>query len=159
MEYTTYEELTNLLFDKIKDSFPNMTQEEVYEIAETYINPSCVKFSECKQDLFDRDEVNKRFNYKLNYWNTDILVRFILIEWLESNYINTSVMLKQHLTSSEFKTFDNKNQLEKNMQLRDKYDKEVDELMKKYGYKHTDLFDFVKERAKRNPMRSSHGRW
>ena len=52
MANTTYKELADLVFRKIKDrQFCEMSEEEAYDIVIGYMRPAIVKFKSCKQDL------------------------------------------------------------------------------------------------------------
>lgn len=103
IKYTSYKSLVDAFFNKIKDyDFVSMDEKDAYEIATKYISPACLKFEACEQDLDDRDDELNCFLFELTKKNFDILVNYMVIEWLDSNYILTGQMLKSRLTTTDF---------------------------------------------------------
>lgn len=140
-EFTTYRELADSLFDKIKSyDFLEMTEDKAYEIVIGYLRPAIVKFDNCKQDLSDRDNENKMFNFHLTDDTFELLVNYMVVEWLTSNYILTWSALKSSLTSSEFKKIDTKDMLTKTMELRKMLMGENDQKAINKSYKKSELF-------------------
>lgn len=131
---TGYKELYNSVYSKIKDyDFVTMTEEEADDILHDYIRPAIVCFEDCKQDLSNRDDIASEFNFKLTDTNFEILSNFMLIKYLEATYINTPMMLKAHLSSSDFHKYDNKDVLGKVITVRDMYYKQNKQLMINYS--------------------------
>lgn len=150
MANTTYRELADAVFLKIKDhSFCEMSEDIAYEIVIGYMRPAIVAFQSCvSQDLSDRDDKFAEFNFKLTDANFVILVNYMVIEWLDSNYIRTSSALKARLSSSDFHSLQLSNQLGKAMELRDMLKSENDKLAINKSYKDSKLFDLVTNRKK-----------
>ena len=149
MANTTYRELADALFDKIKDySFLKLDESMAYEIVINYIRPASVRFENCKQDLSDRDNELAEFNFTLTDESFVILVNYMVIEWLESNFILTANALKARLSPSDFHSLNLHNQLSKSIELRDKLKSENDQLAINRSFKNSKLFDLAKNRKK-----------
>lgn len=144
MANTTYKELADAVFDKIKDvDFANMDEGTAYEIVVGYMRPAVVAFQSATQDLSDRDDELAEFNFKLTDVTFVILVNYMIIEWLTSNYILTSNALKSRLSSSDFHSLNLHNQLNKAIELRDELKSENDQLAINKSYKDSKLFSIV----------------
>lgn len=131
---TTYKELYNSVYSKIKDyDFVNMLEEDVDDILHDYLRPAIVAFEECNQDLSDRDEELKCFNINLTDVNFEILSNFMVVVYLDSTFIRTSLMLQAHMSTSDFHKYDNNNVLGKAIEVRDMYKKENKQWMINYS--------------------------
>lgn len=149
MHNTTYKELADSVFSKIKDlDLAQLPEDIAYQIVIGYIKPACVKFQSCNgQDLFDRDDDLEEFGYKLNDVNFEILSEYMVVQWLD-NQILTTNNLKARLTSSDFKSLGLPQQLAKLEELRARYKGENDQLAINKSYQHSELFDIVKRRRR-----------
>lgn len=85
----------------------------------------------------------EQFNFKLTDTELEVLVKYMLVEWLEANYINTPMMLKSQLTSKEFNATRNVEVLDKIMLLRDKYLQDNKQIAGVSSYKNSKLFDII----------------
>ena len=149
MSNTTYRELADAVFDKIKDiDFANMNEDIAYQIVIGYMRSAIVSFESAKQDLSDRDDEFKQFNIKLSDESFVILVNYMIIEWLTSNFILTTNALKTRLSSSDFHSLNLHNQLSKAIELRDYLKAENDQLAINKSYKDSEIFDLVVNRRK-----------
>ena len=150
MANTTYKELADYVFRKIKDSnFAQMINEEIaYDIVIGYLRSAIVMFDNCKQDLSDRDDILQEFNYTLNDDTFIILCNYMVIEWLTSEFILTRQNLKARLSTSDYHKIDTKDMLGKAMELRSMLKSENDQLAINKSYKDSKLFDIVTNRNK-----------
>lgn len=150
MANTTYKELADYVFRKIKDSdFAQMINEEIaYDIVIGYLRTAIVMFDNCKQDLSDRDDILQEFNYTLNDDTFIILCNYMVIEWLTSEFILTRQNLKARLSTSDYHKIDTKDMLGKAMELRSMLKSENDQLAINKSYKDSKLFDIVTNRKK-----------
>ena len=147
MANTTYKELADAVFDKIKDiDFANMNEEIAYQIVIGYMRSAIVSFESAKQDLSDRDDKIEQFNIKLSDETFIILVNYMIIEWLTSNFILTTNALKSRLSSSDFHSLNLHNQLSKALELRDYLKTENNQLAINKSYKNSGMFDLVVNR-------------
>lgn len=123
-----------------------MDENTAYQIVIEYIRPAIVKFQSCKQDLSDRDDNLAQFNFVLTDDTFEILVNYMVIEWLTSNYILTWDALKSSLTSSDFKKIDTKDMLTKTMELRKTLMDENNQLGINKSYRNSNIFDMCRNR-------------
>lgn len=105
-------------------------------------------FSGCTQDLDDKDDELGEFNFALSNKNFQILSNYMVICYLDANYIRTGEMLKSHLSSTDFHKYDNKDTLGKVKEIRQMYKDENDQLMINYSYPASSIFDAVVNRGK-----------
>ena len=155
---TTYKELYNSVYSKIKDyDFLSMTEEEADDILHDYIRPAIVDFEDCKQDLSDRDEVGQTFNIDLTDINFEILSNFMVVKYIEATYINTPMALKAYMSTSDFHKYDNKDVLGKVIEVRDMYLKRNKQLMINYSLRGKDssLSKLYEEKSNYNPSKSA----
>ena len=149
MTNTTYRELANAVFDKIKDiDFANMDEEIAYQIVISYMRSAIVAFQSATQDLSDRDDELAQFNFRLSDNTFVILVNYMIIEWLTSNFILTSNALKSRLSTSDFHSLNLHNQLSKATELRNTLKAENDQLAINKSDKNSKIFDIVSKRKK-----------
>lgn len=130
---TPYTVLYDSVLSKIKDyDFLNLEEQDIYSVLSDYIKPAIVAFRICKVDLSDRDE--NGFNVELNDTETEILANYMVINYLDSNYIRVPLVLKQTLSSKDFNVFSPANQLAKTMEVREKYRMENETFLSRYSW-------------------------
>ena len=146
---TTYQDLCDSVFSKIKDyGLAGLDQDVAFSIILEYLNPAILMFSGCTQDLDDRDDIMQEFNYSLSPSNFNTLVNYMCIEYIDSNYLRTTMSLKSRLSSSDFKSLNLQQQLSKVMELRSMLKSENDQLAINKSYKDSKLFEIVTNRRK-----------
>ena len=149
MANTTYKELADAVFNKIKDvDFSSIDEGIAYQIVISYMRPAIVAYQSAKQDLSDRDDELEQFNCTLRDDTFIILVNYMVIEWLNANFILTSTALKARLSTSDFHALGQKDMLAKAMELRTMLKSENDQLAINKSYKDSKLFDLVTNRKK-----------
>lgn len=148
MENTSYRELADSLFNKIKDyNFISIDEQTAYEIVMDYIRPATVRFENCKQDLSDRDDVLQKFNFKLTDNTFEMLVNYMVIEWLTSNYILTGQALKSRMSTTDFHALNQYQNLGKLTELRDNLLTENKQLAINKSYKGSNLFTVLRKKV------------
>lgn len=148
MTNTTFKEICDLFFNKIKDySFIEMPEDIAYEVVIGYIKPACLQFQSCNQEL-EIDEELQEFECKLTNNNIQMLVNYMVIEYIDSNYLRVANSLKSRLSTSDFHSLNLHNQLSKVMELRSMLKSENDQLAINKSYKNSPLFDLVTNRKK-----------
>lgn len=155
---TTYKELYNSVYSKIKDyDFCEMLESEADAILHDYIRPAILKFEDCSQDLTDRDDEAEQFNTDLTDINFEILSNFMVVEYLDATYIRTTMMLKAYMSTSDFHKYDNKDVLGKVIEVRDMYKRENKQLMINYSIrdKDSDFNQLYAENGGYNPSKYS----
>ena len=133
--YTPYEKLYDNLLPKFRSyEIPLMTVEEVKDYLHDYLIPAISRFHVCRKDLNDRDDVVQRFNVELSDIEIEILSNYLLIEYIDSEYIRTPSLLKVQLPSSDFKVFSPANFLDKLMAMHKTYVTENETLLSRYAW-------------------------
>lgn len=149
MANTTYKELADLVFRKIKDrQFCEMSEEDAYDIVIGYMRPAIVKFKSCKQDLSNRDDALGQFGFCLTDDTFVLLCNYMIIEWLTSEFILTRESLKARMSTAEYHKIDTKDMLTKSKELRAELLKENNQDAIDKSYKNSKLFDLVTNRKK-----------
>jgi hypothetical protein len=139
---TSFKVLTDGVLDKIKSlGIPDVTEEQADALLKRHVRAATVKFKCCKQDLKDRDDALGAFNVDLSDEEIEILVNFMLVEYLSSNYINVPSLLKQSMTSRDFHVFSAKNHLDGLVALRDTYLHETQQMVSIYSNQGSSLFN------------------
>lgn len=148
-EPTTYRELCDSVFKKIKDyGLAGLDEGTAFAIIQDYIDPATLMFEGCDQDLSDRNDETETFNIALTKRNFEILSNYMAICYLDANFIRTSEMLKSHLSSTDFHKYDNKDTLGKVKEVREMYKAENDQVMINYSYHTSPLFESILNRGK-----------
>ena len=133
--YTPYEKLYDNLLPKFRSyEIPFMTVEEVKDYLHDYLIPAISRFHVCRKDLNDRDDIIQRFNVELSDIEVEILSNYLLIEYIDSEYIRTPSLLKVQLPSSDFKVFSPANFLDKLMDMHKTYVSENETLLSRYAW-------------------------
>lgn len=132
---TSYEKLYENLLPKFRSyEIPLMSTEEVKDYLHDYLIPAISRFHVCRKDLRDRDDILQRFNVDLSDIEIEILSNYLLIEYIDSEYIRVPSLLKVHLPSSDFKAFSPANFLEKLMNMHKTYVSENETLLSRYAW-------------------------
>lgn len=133
--YTSYEKLYDNLLPKFRSyEIPLMTAEEVKDYLHDFLIPAISRFHVCRKDLNDRDDILQRFNVELSDIEVEILSNYLLIEYIDSEYIRTPSLLKVQLPSSDFKVFSPANFLDKLMSMHKAYVSENETLLSRYAW-------------------------
>ena len=133
--HTPYEKLYDNLLPKFRSyEIPLMTVEEVKDCLHDYLIPAVSRFHVCRKDLNDRDDIVQRFNVELSDIEIEILSNYLLIEYVDSEYIRTPSLLKVQLPSSDFKVFSPANFLDKLMAMHKTYVRENETLLSRYAW-------------------------
>ena len=132
---TSYEKLYENLLPKFRSyEIPLMSTEEVKDYLHDFLIPAISKFHVCRKDLSNRDDILQRFNEDLSDIEIEILSNYLLIEYIDSEYIRTPSVLKVHLPSSDFKAFSPANFLDKLVAMHKTYVAENETLLSRYAW-------------------------
>ena len=133
--YTPYEKLYDNLLPKFRSyEIPLMTVEQVNDFLHDYLIPATSRFHVCRKDLTDRNDILQRFNVELSDIEIEILSNYLLIEYMDSEYIRTPSLLKVQLPSSDFKVFSPANFLDKLMAMHKTFKTENETLLSRYAW-------------------------
>ena len=111
-----------------------MTDDEVKEYLHDFLLPAIVRFNVCKNNLFNRDDAKETFNCNLTDNEIEILSNFMIIEYIDSEYIRTPSLLKVNLSSTDFNAFSPANHLDKLLNMRESFVRENEMLLMKYSW-------------------------
>ena len=132
---TPYEKLYENLLPKFRSyDIPLMSVDEVKDYLHDFLIPAISRFHVCRKDLNDRDDILQRFNVELSDVEIEILSNFLLIEYIDSEYIRVPSLLKVQLPSSDFKVFSPANMIDKLMAMHKTYVKENETLLSRYAW-------------------------
>ena len=132
---TSYEKLYENLLPKFRSyEIPLMSTEEVKDYLHDFLIPAISKFHVCRKDLSDRDDILQRFNVDLSDIEIEILSNYLLIEYIDSEYIRTPSLLKVQLPSNDFKVFSPANFLDKLLAMHKTYVTENETLLSRYAW-------------------------
>ena len=135
---TPYTTIYDNVLPKFKDfDIPLMASADVYEMLHEHLRPAIVAFHICKKSLSDRDEILMQFNIDLDDTEIEILSNFLLLSFLDSNYIRVPTVLKANLPSRDFIAFSGANFLDKLLLMHSTYLKENETLASRYAWKKT----------------------
>ena len=132
---TPYEKLYENLLPKFRSyEIPLMSTDEVKDYLHDFLIPAVSRFHVCRKDLRDRDDIVQRFNVDLSDIEIEILSNYLLIEYIDSEYIRVPSLLKISLPSSDFKAFSKANMVEKLVSMRTRYLTENETLLSRYAW-------------------------
>ena len=132
---TPYERLYENLLSKFRSyEIPRMTVEEVKDYLHDFLMPAISRFHVCRKNLNDRDDIIQRFNVELSDVEIEILSNYMLIEYIDSEYVRTPSLLKIQLPSSDFKVYSPANFLDKLMAMHKTYVTENETLLSRYAW-------------------------
>ena len=132
---TPYEKLYENLLPKFRSyEIPLMSVEEVKDYLHDFLIPAISRFHVCRKDLNNRDDILQRFNVELSDTEIEILSNYLLIEYIDSEYIRVPSLLKVQLPSNDFKVFSPANFLDKLMAMHKTYVKENETLLSRYAW-------------------------
>ena len=132
---TPYEKLYENLLPKFRSyEIPLMSTEEVKDYLHDFLIPAISRFHVCRKDLNNRDDILQRFNVELSDVEIEILSNYLLIEYIDSEYIRVPSLLKVQLPSSDFKVFSSANMIEKLMNMHKTYLSENETLLTRYAW-------------------------
>lgn len=151
---TSYNIIIDSAYDKLKEyDFLEMSEEESDEILRSYIRQACVSYFYHRHRKLDRDDSNQEFIEDLDDVNIEILANYVIIHYLDANYIRSTLVMKPYLSGTDFHAYVNKDVLAKVVELRDMYKKEIDQLTIDYSY-NSDKCPLWKLNQRRNMRRS-----
>lgn len=132
---TPYEKIYENLLPKFRSyEILLMTTEEVKDYLHDYLIPATTRFHVCRKDLNDRDDNLQMFNVDLSDIEIEILSNYLLLEYIDSNYVRTPTLLKVSLPSTDFKAFSSANHIEKLMNMHKTFLSENEALLSRYAW-------------------------
>lgn len=128
---------------KITDgTLASMLQEVAEMTMFRYLKSSIAVFTECKQDLSDRDDSAETFNIDLTDLEIEILATYMVVAWLTPT-LNSGDLVKQSLVDKDFRRYSQANHLNSLMELRDLMRDEASALITRYVNSGLEIDDFA----------------
>lgn len=138
---TSYEEIFDRFIGKITDhQFLSLPEEDINELCIKYLKSAITKFTKCKKDLTDRNDVVQVFNFELDEIEQEILATLMVVEWLTPqvyNILNT----RQFLGDKDYKFYSQANHLKELTNLRDSMIEESERAITSYTWKQDEMED------------------
>lgn len=132
---TTFVSVNNVFLGKITDiDLVNLPSTIAESTMKAYMISALARFTQCRKDLTDRDDVTlKQFNPTLSDLEVEIIATWMKHAWIDP-YINNIMLMKQNLSTSDFKTFSQANHLKELGDLKTNIEEEVSSLLGLYSY-------------------------
>lgn len=131
---TPYSEVYAAFLRRVSDTdLINLSEAELSNVLKSFLKGAIVQFNKCKQDLSLRDDVLEQFNIDLTDREIEILGALMVVEWLRP-IINTSYLLKQTLSTKDFKIYSQANHLDELMKLKREAEEDAERMIMGYLY-------------------------
>lgn len=119
------------LSDISDDTLLDYTEEERENILDSLRVKAITRFKACKQDLSDRDEVNRVFNQDLSDEECLIISTIMRKFWLNDKIYNLE-LLRQRMSTKDWKLTSQANHLQILTELKQELDKEISRMIIEY---------------------------
>ncbi|HHU81321.1 MAG TPA: hypothetical protein GXZ35_08385 [Acholeplasmataceae bacterium] len=140
---TPYHVVDNSFLSKITDDFLlSIPDEDLQKLIDGYRNSASIKFKQCNK-LSDRDDDLRQYNISLTDEEIEILANLMILEWLKP-LINSIEILKQGMSTKDYKIYSQANHLNELMALKKETNAEIDKLIISYTYSNNSLDDLGK---------------
>lgn len=132
---TSYERIYEGFLPKLQSyEIYKMTEDDVKDCLHDYLVSAIPKFHVCRKDLNDRDDLLQRFNSELSDTEIDILVNYMLLEYIDATYVRVPTLLKASLSSTDFNAFSPANMLSKLTEMQKRFLSENETLLSRYAW-------------------------
>lgn len=130
---TPYSEIFNMfLSDITDDDILDYDIEDREEVLNDLLNKAVTRFKACKKDLKDVDSNNEEFNEDLTNEEKFIIATIMRKYWLNNKVYNLN-LLKQRMTTREWKTTSQAEHLLRLTDLNRELDKEISRMIVDYA--------------------------
>ena len=131
---TSFSEIYDLFSSTMSDySFLQLEEEDQDDILEGWLLNAIAEFDNCAEDLDDRDDELKQFNNVLSDRVKKILVKGMLVEWMNPRLYDLE-NLRNHLNTKDFSIYSPANLLKEIRDTHNKIYKEFNADKIRYGY-------------------------
>lgn len=131
---TPYSKVYDAFLRRVSDTdLANLTQEELANVLKSFLSGAVVQFSKCKQDLSLRNDDLEEFSVDLTDREIEILGALMVVEWLRPT-INASYLLKQTLSTKDFKIYSQANHLDELIKLKKEAEEDAERMIMGYLY-------------------------
>lgn len=140
---TPYSVFDNRFLNKITDDLLlTMTDENLEKTIDMYRNSASVRFKQCNKFISQNDEL-RQYDSTFTDEEIEIVANLMVLEWLRQR-INSIELLKQSMSTKDYKTFSNANLLDSLINLRKQTLADVDRLIVSYTYSENNLSNLGK---------------
>ena len=136
-------------FDKMKEyDFFRMSREDAKRVLKTYIRPACTAFSDKRGWDIRIDLTLDLFLDDLTETDIDILGSYVCLEYIDANYIRTTLSMKPFLSGTDFHAFQNKEVMNQVMKAQAAFKEKTDgsNVLRSYRNKDCKLWNLHKFR-------------
>ena len=138
---TQYSTLYEKCLSKIEDpQLAMLDDKDLESVLYGWMTSAIAKHRKCINDLSNRDDANKRFNFDLTDLELEILSILMCREWV-SRQLNSVVNTLQVFSGKETKYYSQSSHLAELQALDDKWKLEAQHLSRDYTYTDNDYFD------------------
>lgn len=131
---TPYSEVYAAFLRRISDTdLLQLSQEELSSVLKSFLKGAITQFSKCKQDLSLRDDNLEQFDIDLTDREIEILGALMVVEWLRPT-INASYLLKQTLSTKDFKIYSQAHHLDELIKLKKEAEEDAERMIMGYLY-------------------------
>lgn len=143
---TPYQTLYDGVMAKVKEfDLYGLSEDEVNEILSDYIRPAIVRYQGAPSGTFDRDDNAKAFLNELTDVQITILIYFMTIEYIDSNYLISAEIMRQTLPNKDMHGFSPGSHLEKLTAVRGILLRDAEQLMIDYSFAGSGIFNPSRE--------------
>lgn len=136
---TPYYNVYKRFLRKITDyGLAELSNENMEDIMNGYLDSAISLFVKCKKDLSDRDDEKQTFNEDLTDAEQEIIAKLLVVEWIEPQ-INSIMNLQPILNDHDFETYSQANFLKVKLELKTDLKSELDNLIVNYTYDNGDI--------------------
>lgn len=141
---TPYSIVYEWFLQKITDyDLPLFSDTERDELLLGYLKSACVKFKNCKVNLFDRNDTLEIFNNELSEEIIDILSENMLVNWLQPK-LNNSENLQNALSTKDFNLYSPANLLKEIRETFKEIKKNAKSMINNYSFSHANPQELLK---------------
>lgn len=136
---TPYFNVYKRFLRKITDyGLAELSNENMEDIMNGYLDSAISLFVKCKKDLSNRDDEKQTFNEDLTDTEQEIIAKLLVVEWIEPQ-INSIMNLQPILNDHDFETYSQANFLKVKLELKTDLKSELDNLIVNYTYDNGDI--------------------
>lgn len=147
---TPYQTIFDGVISKLRSpGIPNIEEEVLMDTLADFIRPACVKFRACRQDLSQRNHAAMIFNIHLTDEEIEILVNFVLLEFIEMNFVRTPTLMTKSLTSRDYHVFSSANHLKALAELTERIERQTRQIISAYSHGGSEMLTRLKEEQER----------
>ncbi len=140
---TTYVDIAKRMLNKIIDyKIGSLTEDEAYQVLLLRLDSAIVKFHFCRKDLYDL-KGEEGFNEDLTNIEQEIIVLYLLLEYIDSEYIRTPDKLSTYFASTDLNIGSAWNHLGQIREIRQIFSTEVETLCSRYTWHDEKVFETI----------------